>query len=102
MLSRQKRDPTFPTDQIPDHIAKEIDDWREENRIIEKHLLDLDKIEQLAIRLRFFRGQTQQEVANRIGKSKAGARRIIERSLAKLRRGFEQDGLTYEEFFPEF
>lgn len=65
-----------------------------ENRMLVAALVDtLPKREQLIMKLRFYDGMTQNQIADRLGISQMHVSRLLARSLAQLRTRLEQDGL---------
>jgi RNA polymerase sigma-B factor len=66
-----------------------------ENRLLVESLVDtLPKREQLIMRLRFYEGMTQTQIAERLGISQMHVSRLLSRSLAQLRDRLEYEGLT--------
>ncbi len=63
-----------------------------ENRLLVTRLLDtLPKRERLMLRLRFFEGMTQSQIADRLGISQMHVSRLLTRSLGQLRDRLERD-----------
>lgn len=64
-----------------------------ENRMLVTSLIDtLPKREQLIMRLRFYDGMTQTQIADRLGISQMHVSRLLARSLNQLRDRLEHDG----------
>jgi RNA polymerase sigma-B factor len=65
-----------------------------ENRMLVTSLVDtLPKREQLIMRLRFYDGMTQTQIADRLGISQMHVSRLLARSLGQLRDRLEHEGL---------
>ena len=63
-----------------------------EHEIVVNDLLaTLPEREQTILRLRFFEGLTQTEIANRVGISQMHVSRLLSRSLDSLRQGIDAD-----------
>jgi RNA polymerase sigma-B factor len=66
-----------------------------ENRMLVTTLVDtLPKREQLIMRLRFYDGMTQTQIADRLGISQMHVSRLLARSLGQLRDRLEHEGLA--------
>ncbi|CAN5740901.1 MAG: SigB/SigF/SigG family RNA polymerase sigma factor [Iamia sp.] len=66
-----------------------------ENKMLVTTLIDtLPKREQLLMRLRFYDGMTQTEIADRLGISQMHVSRLLARSLGQLRERLEHEGLA--------
>lgn len=66
-----------------------------ENKMLVSTLIDsLPKREQLLMRLRFYDGMTQTEIAERLGISQMHVSRLLTRSLGQLRNRLEHEGLA--------
>ena len=81
---RDDGDAVFICDQISDESAN-CDRWLD-NIAIEDGLSRLSDREQRIIKLRFFRGKTQTEVANEIGISQAQVSRLEKSALTRMRK----------------
>ena len=81
---RDDGDAVFICDQISDESAN-CDRWLD-NIAIEDGLSSLSDREQRIIKLRFFRGKTQTEVANEIGISQAQVSRLEKSALTRMRK----------------
>ncbi len=65
-----------------------------ENKMLVSTLIEtLPKREQLLMRLRFYEGMTQTQIADRLGISQMHVSRLLARSLAQLRDRLEHEGL---------
>lgn len=65
-----------------------------ENKMLVADLIEtLPKREQLLMRLRFYDGMTQTQIAERLGISQMHVSRLLSRSLAQLRERLEHEGL---------
>ena len=63
-----------------------------ENRMLVASLVDtLPKREQLIMRLRFYDGMTQTQIANEVGLSQMHVSRLLSRTLARLRADLNRD-----------
>lgn len=66
-----------------------------ENRMLVTSLVDtLPKREQLIMRLRFYEGMTQSQIAERLGISQMHVSRLLARSLGQLRDRLEHEGMV--------
>jgi len=64
-----------------------------ENRMLVRSLVDtLPKREQLIMKLRFYDGMTQSQIADRLGISQMHVSRLLARSLSQLRARLEHEG----------
>lgn len=77
-------DAIFVLDQISD--TKNIDDSWIENISIKQALQKLNEREKLILKLRFFEGKTQMEVADEIGISQAQVSRLEKTALSHMRK----------------
>ena len=63
----------------------------EHKMVVDDLLATLPEREQMILRLRFFDGLTQTEIADRVGISQMHVSRLLSRSLETLRQGIDTD-----------
>ena len=69
--------------------------WAAENKMLVTDLVEtLPKREQLIMRLRFYDGMTQSQIAERLGISQMHVSRLLARSLGQLRSRVDDDALS--------
>lgn len=71
--------------QTPDRAGRRLSETRETKELIDAILPLLDQRERLVLKLRYYRGQTLEQIGRRLGVTKERIRQLEVKALAQLR-----------------